>query len=129
MAEARLDCWHQKADCSTEEYPGISPAEAVAKFHAIDWSAGGTGDDDDDGCVPGFGVYLADGSKLDLRHGGGRLSCDFHYEDRDGGARTFSSQKVAHSDSVSMAGAEKLIKAAYAGDHRAILAELGGAQK
>lgn len=122
----KLDCWFQRADCSTEEYPGVSSAEAVAKFRAADWSAGAS-DDDDDGCTPGFGVHLADGSKLDMRPAGSVMSCDFHYEDRNSGARTFSSHKVAHSDTVPTGAAEKLIKAAYAGDHRAILAELGGA--
>jgi hypothetical protein len=127
--KAKLNCWHQKADCSTEAYPGLSASEAVAKFRSIEWPGFSKASDDEEveeGCVPGFGVYLADGSKLDLRSNGRTMACDFHYEDRDSGARMLSAHKVAHSDAVSMAAAEKLIKTAYAGDRQAILAELGG---
>ncbi len=131
--DTKLDCWHQKADCSTDAFSGISAAEALAKFRGMNWSGSASASDDDDdgddGCTPGFGVHLADGAKLDMRPAGRTMACDFHYEDRDSGARTFSSHQVAHSDTVSMAAAEKLIRAAYAGDHRAILAELGGASK
>ncbi len=126
----KLDCWYQRADCSTDEYAGISADNAIAKFHAVDWSAAPSdndGDDDDNGCAPGFGVHLADGSKLDMRPAGRTMACDFHYFDGERMRSALSAPKVAHRGDVMTSAAEKLIKAAYAGDRRAILAELGGA--